>query len=46
MSSVVDTYVSGTIKSDIIDFIDNETEPYVTQTVKDGMTGILDYWTE
>ncbi|MHA1754541.1 MAG: hypothetical protein ACTSYR_03380 [Candidatus Odinarchaeia archaeon] len=46
MHNEVDNYIDGTIKQDLIDFIDNETETYVTQTVKDGMTDILDYWTE
>jgi hypothetical protein len=45
MDSVVVNYINGTVKQDIIDFIDNETETYVTQTIKDTMTDILDYWT-
>jgi hypothetical protein len=45
MNEVVDHYLNGTLKQNIIDFIDNETETYVTQTIKDTMTSILDYWT-
>jgi len=45
MNNEVRNYLDGTLKQELIDFIDNETETYVTQTVKDVMTGILDYWT-
>lgn len=45
MQSEVKNYLEGTKKQDLIDFIDNATETYITQTVKDGMTDILDYWT-
>ncbi len=45
MNIVVVDYINGTLKQDIIDFIDNETETYITQTIKDIMTDILDYWT-
>ena len=45
MKTEVKDYLDGTKKQDLIDFIDNETETYVTQTIKDNMTAILDYWT-
>ena len=45
MQTEVRNYVDGTLKQQLIDFIDNSTESYVTQYVKDGMTDILDYWT-
>jgi hypothetical protein len=45
MDALVTDYINGTTKQDIIDFIDNSTETYVTQTIKDTMTDILDYWT-
>jgi len=45
MTSAVRNYLDGTLKQDLIDFIDAETETYVTQTIKDTMTDILDYWT-
>jgi hypothetical protein len=45
MLNEVELYLSGTKKQDLIDFIDNSTEPYITQTIKDTMTDILDYWT-
>jgi len=45
MKAEVKDYVDGTLKQNLIDFIDDETETYITQTIKDTMTGILDYWT-
>ena len=46
MLNEVELYLSGTKKQDLIDFIDDSTESYITQTIKDTMTDILDYWSE
>ena len=45
MTVEVENYISGTYKQDLLDFIDNETDTYVTQNIKDTMTTMLDYWT-
>lgn len=40
----VDKYIKGVKKQDLIDQIDNSNESYLTQSIKDGLTGILKYW--
>jgi hypothetical protein len=42
-ANLITSYIDG-IKDPLIDFIQDSTETYLTQTIKDTMTGILKYW--
>lgn len=41
-SGAIDLFVQS-IKQPLLDFINNSTETYMTQNIKDGLVGILDY---
>ena len=41
----VDLYIQGINKQGLIDLIQDSTDSYLTQTIKDDLEGILKYWT-
>lgn len=41
----IEKYIKGILKQDLIDQIQTSNEPFLDQTIKDNLEGILKYWT-